>query len=72
MKFEETKKILNDLLFQFNGHKQNSGLEKITEAMGGCFLISYKKNDEKYQLNINPKSFSCKGELCKEILNAIY
>lgn len=73
MKFNETKQYLNDLLWEFNGTGNSlHGLESITEAMGGCFHVHYRNEENRGYMNINPKAYSCKGELAKQILNAIY
>ncbi len=69
MTFNETKVILNDLLWQFNGNKGNNGLCRITEAIGHSFDVVV--NDNK-KINIDPKKFSSKGELAKFILDICY
>lgn len=69
MTFKETKIILNDLLWQFNGNKEKCGLCRITEAMGHSFDVVFHDNK---MVNINPKDFSCKGELAKFILDLCY
>ena len=48
MEFAQTKEILNDLLFQYNGNGDTKpGILKITEAMGGCFYVTYQNEKGK-------------------------
>ena len=43
MEFAQTKEILNDLLFQYNGNGDTKpGILKVTDAMGGCFYLTYQ------------------------------
>ena len=69
MSFNETKTVLNDLLWQFNGNREDNGICRITEAMGHCFNVEFNNQN---QMNINPSEFNTKGELAKFVLNAIY
>ena len=73
MGFSETKKILNDLLYQFNGNGDvKPGILRVMEAMGGCFYLTYQNGAGKTSIKIDPKEFDCKGVLVKYILNLVY
>ncbi len=69
MSFIEAKAVLNDLLWQFNGNKNTSGLCRITEAMGHSFDVQFNSDN---LVNINPKNFENKGQLAKYILDIVY
>lgn len=73
MEFAQTKEILNDLLFQYNGNGDTKpGILKITEAMGGCFYVTYQNEKGKQSISIDPSQFTCKGALAKYILNLVF
>ena len=69
MSFNDTKIILNDLLWQFNGNREENGLCRITEAMGHSFNVQF--NDDR-MVNVNPKDFENKGQLARYILDMVY
>lgn len=73
MEFAQTKEILNDLLFQYNGNGDTKpGILKVTEAMGGCFYLTYQNEKGKQNIKIDPSQFACKGTLAKYILNLVF
>lgn len=72
MDFMETKEILNRLLFEFNGHNQETGILKVTEGMNGCLYIEYKNEQGVNTIKINSHDYDSAGKLVKDILNKVF